>query len=338
MASLDIGIDLGTSTILAGSATRGVLVREPSVVAVNKRTGKVIEIGEAVYRMIGRTPDHIEVVRPMSDGVISDYKMTGVLIRYVLEKIGRSRLIKPRLIICVPSAITGVESQSVIDAAVEAGARQVFLIEEPVAAAIGAGIDITKPVGNMIVDIGGGTSDVAVLSLKGVVCKTSIRTAGKTFDEMIIRYVRNTYGLLIGDKTAEEIKVRIGSVWKESDGAEIYAKGRDIVSGLPGKVLVRREELIPGLQEVAAQILQAAQSVLERTPPELVGDIRSNGIVMTGGGSLLNGLNEFLARGTKVRTEIAEDPVDCVAMGTARSFKYLGELYDGFLETASHVH
>jgi rod shape-determining protein MreB len=337
LAALDIGIDLGTSTILAGNTTRGVLIREPAVVAINKRSGKVIAVGEEVYKMIGRTPDHIEVIRPLSDGVISNYKMTGVLIRYVLQKIAKNQLLKPRLIICVPSAITGVESQSVIDAAIEAGARQVYLIEEPVAAAIGAGLDITKPLGNMIVDIGGGTSDVAVLSLKGVVCKTSIKTAGRTFDEVIVRHMRNAYGLLVGEKTAEEIKIQIGSVWPDSPEKEMVAKGRDLVSGLPGKVTVTRSELIPALGEVAALILAAAQSVLERTPPELVGDIRTSGIIMTGGGALLDGLDAFISRGVKVKTGIAENPVECVAIGTAKSFSYLGELFDGFLY-CSHTH
>jgi rod shape-determining protein MreB len=337
LAALDIGIDLGTSTILAGNTSRGVMIREPAVVATNKRSGKVIAVGEEVYKMIGRTPDHIEVIRPLSDGVISNYKMTGVLIRYVLQKIARNQLLKPRLIICVPSAITGVESQSVIDAAVEAGARQVYLIEEPVAAAIGAGLDITKPIGNMIVDIGGGTSDVAVLSLKGVVCKTSIKTAGRSFDEVIARHMRTNYGLLVGEKTAEEIKIQIGSVWPDSPEKEMVAKGRGLVSGLPGKVTVTRSELIPALQEVATLIFQATQSVLERTPPELVGDIRTSGIVMTGGGALLDGLNAFIGQGAKVKTSIAENPVECVAMGTARSFAYLGELFDGFLH-CSHTH
>jgi rod shape-determining protein MreB len=337
LAALDIGIDLGTSTILAGNTTKGVMIREPAVVAINKRSGKVIAVGDDVFCMIGRTPDHIEVIRPLSDGVISNYKMTGVLIRYVLQKIARNQLLKPRLIICVPSAITGVESQSVIDAAVEAGARQVYLIEEPVAAAIGAGLDITKPSGNMIVDIGGGTSDVAVLSLKGVVCKTSIKTAGRTFDDVIARHMRVNYGLLVGEKTAEEIKIQIGSVWPDNPEKEMIAKGRDLVSGLPGKVTVTRSELIPVLQEVAMQIFQAAQNVLERTPPELVGDIRTSGIVMTGGGALLDGLDAFIGRGAKVKTSIAENPIECVAMGTAKSFAYLGELFDGFLH-CSHTH
>lgn len=338
MAALDIGIDLGTSTILAGYSAKGVMIREPSVVAVNKKTGKVLAIGDQVYKMIGRTPDHIRIVRPLSDGVISDYKMTGVLIRYVLKRIVKNQLLKPRLIICVPSTTTGVESQSVIDSAVEAGARQVFLIEEPVAAAIGADIDISRPNGNMILDIGGGTSDAAVLSLRGVVCKTSVKIAGRTFDDTITRYVRGTYNLLIGEKTAEEVKMRIGSVWECDGEAEMTVKGRDILTGLPGKVTVTRTELIPSLREVAEQILQAAQSVLERTPPELVGDIRTNGIVLTGGGALLGGMGDFIGNGTKVKARIADNPVDCVALGTARSFSYLGELFDGFLETSSHIH
>jgi rod shape-determining protein MreB len=231
-----------------------------------------------------------------------------------------------------------VESQSVIDAAVEAGARQVYLVEEPVAAALGAGLDITQPVGNMILDIGGGTSDIAVLSLRGIVCKASVKIAGRSFDEAIISYIRRTYNLLIGEKTAEEIKMTIGSVWEADGHAETYAKGRNIVSGLPEKIIVSRTELIPCLKEVASGILTATHSVLERTPPELVGDIRTDGIVMTGGGALLSGLDAYIARGIKANAYLADNPIECVAIGTARSFRYLGKLYDGFLDTASHVH
>ena len=338
MASLDIGIDLGTCEILAGNPGRGILVREPSIVAVNKRTSKIISIGSEVYKMLGRTPDYIEIVRPMSDGIISDYKMTGVLIKYILSCISRNRLIRPRLIICVPSATTGIESQSVIDAAVEAGARQVHLIEEPVAAALGAGLDIMKPLGRMVIDIGGGTSDIAVLSLRGVVCKVSLKTAGRSFDEAIMRYIRQKYGLLVGERTAEEIKIEIGSVWEGDSPAETAAKGRNLVSGLPAQVQITRRELLPILREIAGAILAGAQSVLERTPPELVGDIRSHGVVITGGSALLSGMDRFISGGIKAEAYVADNPAECVAIGTAMGFSYLGKLYGGFLETTGHVH
>jgi rod shape-determining protein MreB len=327
--------------ILAGTADRGVQVREASVVAVNRKTGKVISVGNEVYKMVGRTPGHIDIIHPLSDGVISDYRMTGILIRYALEKINKNRVIRPRLIICVPSSITGLESQSIVDAAVrEAGARQVFLIEEPVAAALGAGIDITKPNGNLIVDIGGGTADIAVLSLRGVVCKASIKVAGRTLDEQVVRYIRGRYNLIIGEKMAEDIKMRVGSVWpREGDGdIRIAAKGRDVVTGLPAQVEITRAELIPCLREVAEQIVGAVQSVLERTPPELASDIRTNGIFLTGGGSMISGMDRLIESSCKVTTVLADNAADCVAIGTAKSFGYLGLLYDGFLETSSHIH
>ena len=331
MSALDIGIDLGTSTILAGSAASGTLAKEPSIVAVNKKSGKVLAVGTQVYNMVGRTPDYIDVIRPLSDGVISHYKMTGTLIRHILGKIHTNRLLRPRLIICVPSAVTEVESQSIVDAAIkEAGARQVFLLEEPMAAALGAGLDISQPIGRMIVDIGGGTTDVAVLSLWGTVCKASAKVSGHSFDEVIVRHMRSHYHLLIGEKTAEEVKVKIGSVWPDNEDCETEVKGRDIVTGLPGKAMVTRAELIPALQEVAAQILQAAQSVLERTPPELVGDIRTNGLLMTGGGAMINGLDQFLSRGTTVACALAENPVECVAKGTIIGFDHRRELFEGF--------
>jgi len=337
LPSLDIGIDLGTSTILAGN-TSGILLKEPSVVAVNKKNGKVIAIGESVYKMIGRTPEYIDVIRPLSDGVISDYRLTGVLIKHMLKTICKNHLLKPRVIICVPSGITGIESQSVIEAAVEAGARRVHLIEEPVAAALGAGVDITKPNGNLIVDIGGGTTDVAVISLRGIVCKTSVKVAGQAFDEAIIRQIKNAHGLLIGEKTAENVKMQIGSVLSDSENPCTDAKGRDMISGLPCKVPVYRAELVPILKEIAEQILAATQRVLEITPPELVGDIRTNGIIMTGGGSLLHGLDKYITEGTKVETRVAENTVECVAIGTMKSFSLLGNLYDGFLDLPSHAH
>lgn len=338
MASLDIGIDLGTFSIIASDSTRGIVVKEPSVVAVNRRTGAIIGIGTEVYKMIGRTPGNIEVIRPLSDGVISDYKMTEVLISYLLKKMCTNTILRPRVTICVPSGITDVESQAVIDAAVSAGARKVYLIEEPVAAAIGAGVELALPNGNLIVDIGGGTCDIAVLSLNGIVCKTSLRVAGQKFDEAIIKYIRSAYNVLIGEKTAEALKIDVGSVYRDSGERIADAKGRDLLSGLPKKIQIRRSELYPVLHEVAVQIVRAVQSVLEKTPPELVGDIRSNGIILTGGGSLIDGLCALMEAGTRVPTKIAENPVDCVAIGTSKSFAYLDKLFDGFVHTSTHVH
>lgn len=331
MASLDIGIDLGTYTILASDANRGIILKEPSVVAVDKRSDKVIGIGEQVYRMLGRSPDYIAVIQPLVDGVVSDYRMTGVLVDYMLKKACKNTILRPRVTICVPSAITYVEAQAVKEAAENASARKVYLLEEPVAAAIGAGIDLTKPVGTMIVDIGGGTSDVAVLSLSGIVCKASVRVAGAQFTAAIVKHMRTHYNLLVGERTAEEIKAAIGSVYRDAPEATCDAKGRDLLSGLPARVTVSRSELYEPLLEVARHITICAQSVLERTPPELVGDIRERGILMTGGGSLLHGFAGLLAEETKVATRIAENPVECVALGTAHSFPFLETLNDGLV-------
>ena len=336
--ALDIGIDLGTSTILASDAERKVVIKEPSVVAVDTRTRKVLDIGENVYHMIGRTPDKIQVVRPLKDGVIADYAMTEALIRHLMQRISNNRLIKPRVIVCIPSITTGVEAQSVIDATVAAGTRQVYLIEEPVAAALGAGIDITKPNGNMVVDIGGGTADIAVLSLGGVVCKASIKTAGQAFDAAIIKYMRGQYNLLIGEKTAEDIKMGIGSVYLGGENPTMEAKGRNLLTGLPTKVTVSQQELYPYLHEVALQIVKEVQGVMEKTPPELVADIRDNGLVMTGGGALLGGLDELLEERITVRARLADNVVECVSLGTIKGFDYLGTLFDGFIRSSTHSH
>lgn len=339
MAYLDIGIDLGTATVIANDSGRNRVVTEPALVAVDlRRDGKVLAIGSEVYSMVGRTPDYIRVVHPLRDGVISDYKMTEVIIRHMLRKLCNNQLIKPRLSICVPSGTTGVESQAVIDAAVAAGARSVFLIEEPVAAAIGAGIDLSLPNGNLIVDIGGGTTDIAVLSLNGIVCKTSLRVAGTAFDEALTKYVRGEYNLLLGEKKAEQVKIEIGSVDPDAPEKSAEIKGRDLIGGLPRKLPVTRGELYPCLREVADNILQAIHGVLEKTPPELVGDIHTNGIILTGGGALLHGLDRLIEKATKVPARIAENAVECVAIGTARSFDYLDKLYDGFLTPSTHNH
>jgi rod shape-determining protein MreB len=335
---MDIGIDLGTTSIIANDSGRNVIINEPALVAVDLRTDKILEIGAAVYKMVGRTPDYIEIKRPLKDGVISDYKMTEILIRHLLQQICKNQLVKPRVIICVPSEITAVESQAVVDSAVSAGARNVYLIEESVAAAIGAGIDLTKPSGNLIVDIGGGTTDVAVLSLNGIVAKTSIRVAGHRFDDALVRYVRNKYNLLVGEKVAETVKIEIGSVDPLAENKVADVKGRDLITGLPRRQPIERAELYPIFREVAEDIVAAVQSVLERTPPELVGDIFSSGIIMTGGGALIHGLAGMVAEGSKAPTRIADHALECVAMGTAKSFAYIGKLYDGLVRSPTHRH
>ena len=338
MSSLDIGIDLGTSTIIAGTPGRGIVVREPSVVAVNTNTGGVIDIGEKAYGMIGRTPAHIKVIRPVEDGVVSNFSMTEATMRYLMQKVSRNHLIKPRVIVCIPSQITGVESQSVIDATVAAGARQVYLIEEPIAAAIGAGLDISRPQGHLIVDIGGGTADIAVLSLNGVVCKRSLRVAGRSFDEEIIRFMRARHNLLIGEKTAEQVKIEIAAVGKSPENLETEVKGRGLLTGLPTKVKIATADLYDGLTEIVLQIVLATQNVLERTPPELVGDIKQNGLVMTGGGSLLRGMSNLLEERLGVCANIADDAVESVAAGTIMAFSRLEGLFDGFVRPSTHRH
>lgn len=324
--------------MIANDSHRNTVVTEPALVAVDTRKNKVIAIGESVYNMVGRTPEYIQIQYPLRDGVISDYKMTEVIIRHMLQKICNNQLVKPRVTLCVPSATTGVESQAVIDAAVAAGARNVYLIEEPVAAAIGAGVDLSKPEGNMIVDIGGGTTDIAVLSLNGIVCKTSLRIAGEEFDRTLVKYVRSRYNLLVGDKKAEITKIQIGSVAADAPDMSMKIKGRDLIGGLPKQMPITRSELYPHLREVADHILLAAHSVLEKTPPELVGDIYTNGIILTGGGSLIHGLDSVLSAFLKVPVHIAENPMECVAIGTAKSFDYLDKLFDGFVQPSTHTH
>lgn len=331
MASLDIGIDLGTYSSYAADAGGKVILHEPSVVAVDKRNGKVFAAGGRVAQMIGRTPEYIEVIRPLRDGVISDFAMTEQLIKHMLGKVTHNQLVKPRVCLCVPSEITNVESGAVIDATMAAGARKVYLIEEPVAAAIGAGVNLALPNGNMIIDVGGGTTDIAVLSFNGVVCKTSVRVAGHAFDEVLIKYMRTERGLLIGERTAERVKMEIGSVHPGLPEVFTDVKGRDVISGLPKKITLGRSETLSVLRETMDQILAAAVNVLERTPPELAADIRENGAILTGGGAMLTGFAESVSARTKIPATLAENPEKCVAIGTAKSFKYLGKIYDGFV-------
>lgn len=324
--SKDIGIDLGTATVLVYVKGRGIVIKEPSVVAIDKNTGKILKFGREAQMMLGRTPGNITAIRPLRDGVITQYDITQKMIQHFIKKSCGTVIFKPRVIICVPSGITEVEERAVVDAATQAGAKRTYLIEEPVAAAIGAGINISAPRGHMVLDIGGGTSDIAVISLGGVVVSESIKVAGDKFDEALIRYVRRKHNVLIGERTAEEIKIKIGCAWPRDEVRTIDVKGRCLVQGLPRMVRITSAEIPDALEEPITAIVEAVCSVIERTPPELIGDILHNGIVMTGGGSLLYGLDRLITYATGVRTRIADKAVSCVALGTGRSLEMLSRL------------
>lgn len=324
MNGSDIGIDLGTANVLVYINGKGVVLREPSVVAFDRDSNKIKAIGEDARLMLGRTPGNIVAVRPLRQGVISDYTVTEKMLRYFIQKsCGKSRFRKPRISVCVPSGVTEVEKKAVEDATYEAGAREVAIIEEPIAAAIGAGIDISRPCGNMIVDIGGGTADIAVISLGGTVVSTSIKIAGDDFDEAIVRYMRKNHNLLIGERTAEEIKINIGSAYQRPELVSMDVRGRNLVTGLPKTITVTSDETLEALKEITSQIVEAVHSVLEKTPPELAADVADRGIVLTGGGSLLYGLEELIEEKTGITTMTAEDPMTAVAVGTGKFVEFL---------------
>ncbi len=326
LLSADIGIDLGTASILVYIKGKGVVLKEPSVVAFDRDTNEIKAIGEEARVMIGRTPGNIVAVRPLRQGVISDYTVTEKMMKYFITKaLGGKTLRKPRISVCIPSGATEVEKKAVEDATYAAGAREVVIIEEPVAAAIGSGIDISKACGNMIVDIGGGTSDIAVISLGGTVVSTSVKTAGDDFDEAIVRYMRKKHNMLIGERTAEEIKIQIGCAYKLPDLQSIEVRGRNLVTGLPKTMTITSDEILDALHDSAMLIVEAVHSVLERTPPELASDIYERGIVLTGGGSLLRGLDQLIEERTGINTMIAEDPMTAVAIGTGKFIEYLGK-------------
>ena len=327
--SSDIGIDLGTATVLVYVKGKGIVLNEPSVVAVNKVTGKLVAVGTEAQETLGRTPDNIIAIRPLREGVISDYEMTELMIKEFIRKVQGFRLFKPNVVICVPSIITEVEERAVIDAGTQAGAKRVFLIEEPVAAAIGAGLDISRPNGNLVVDIGGGTTDIAVISLGGIVESTSIKIAGDKFDEAIIKYVRRKHNALIGERTAEQVKKTIGCVYPRTEEEIMEVKGRCLMTGLPRTFTLSSSEILEALEEVSSAIVEAIHSVLERTPPELTGDISSNGIVMTGGGSLIWGFDKLVASKTGIPTRVADEAVSCVASGTGNCLENLASMQDG---------
>ena len=329
--AFDIGIDLGTASILVYVKGKGVVLKEPSVVAFDRDTNRIKAIGEEARLMLGRTPGNIVAVRPLRQGVISDYTVTEKMLKYFIQKaVGKQRFRKPLISICVPSQVTEVERKAVEDAAFQAGARDVKIIEEPIAAAIGAGIDIARPCGNMIVDIGGGTSDIAVISLGGTVVSASIKIAGDDFDDAIVRYMRKKHNLLIGERTAEDIKIRIGSAYPRPESVTVDVRGRNLVTGLPKTITVTSEETEEALKDTTSQIVEAVHSVLEKTPPELAADIADRGIVLTGGGSLLYGLEELIESKTGITPMTAEDPMTAVAIGTGRYVEFLsGEVTIG---------
>ncbi len=318
----ELGIDLGTANILVYLRGKGIVLREPSVVAVSASSKKVLAVGAEAQQMLGRTPGNIIASRPMSDGVIADYTTTKKMLEYVFNKVvGRKRLLKPRVLVCVPSQVTSVERRAVIQAAREAGASEARTIEEPMAAAIGAGLPISMPGGNMVVDIGGGTTDVAVISLDGIVTSESLRVAGNRMDEVIIRHVKSVYSLMIGDRTAEEIKTKIGSAYPLEQELSLQVRGRDLVAGLPKTVEVTSIEIREALSEPVFAIVEKVKRVLEQTPPELASDVIERGIVLTGGGALLRGLDRLLAASTNISVHVAEDPLSCVAIGTGRALE-----------------
>ena len=325
----DIGIDLGTASVLVYVKGKGIVLNEPSVVAMDKTTGKLLKVGAEAQAMLGRTPGNIIAIRPLREGVISDYDMTERMLKEFIRKVTSFRLFKPRIVICVPSGITEVEERAVIDAGIQAGARRGYLIEEPVAAAIGAGIDIAKPDGHMVVDIGGGTSDIAVISLKGVVESASIKVAGDQFNEAIVKYMRRKHNILIGERTAEQMKMQIGCVFPKEEETTIEIKGRCLMTGLPKTISVTSTEMLEAFEEPVERILEAIHGVLERTPPELVADIANNGIVMTGGGSLVDGFDKLITARTGIHTVVAENAISCVAIGTGKSLDSVHEMNDG---------
>ena len=322
----DIGIDLGTATVIAYVKGKGIVLREPSVVAVDSTNKEVLAVGQEARKMLGRTPGNIIATRPLREGVISDYTVTEKMLKYFINKICGKFLFAPRIMICIPSQVTEVEKKAVIDAASQAGARKVYLIEEPIAAAIGAGIDISKPCGNMVVDIGGGTTDVAVISLGGSVISKSLKVAGDKFDEYIVKYIKKKYNMVIGERTAEDLKVNIGCVFPKVQDKEMDIKGRDLGTGLPKTQTIHSSEMLEAMLEPANMIVDAVHSVIERTPPELVSDISDRGIYMTGGGCLVDGLDKLIKEKTGINVMIAQDTVSCVALGTGKALDNLDAL------------
>ena len=319
----DMAVDLGTANTLVYVRGRGIVLSEPSVVAIDHASGEVHAVGVEAKRMLGRTPGTISAIRPLKDGVIADFDVTEQMLRHFIQKVHQHRFAHPRVVVCVPSGVTGVEKRAVEEATRNAGARDAFLIEEPMAAAIGAGLPVSEPTGNMIVDVGGGTSEVAVISLGGIVVSVSMRVGGDEMDEAIISHVKREYKLLIGNQTAEEIKLEVGSAFPMKDEVQAEVRGRDMLTGLPKTVIISSEEIRDALEEPVGQIVDAIKSTLDKTPPELAADIMDRGIVLAGGGALLNGLDERLRHETQMPVQLAESPLTCVAVGSGRSLELL---------------
>jgi rod shape-determining protein MreB len=325
--SAEVGIDLGTANVLVYIKGKGIVLNEPSVVAINRDTNEILSVGEEARQMLGRTPSNIVAVRPLRDGVISDYDVTEKMLKYFIKKTcGASRFFKPRIMVCVPSGVTEVEKRAVREAATQAGGKAVYLMEEPIAAAIGAGLDITKPDAVMVIDIGGGTTDIAVISLGGIVTSMSVKVAGDKFDEAIIKYMRKEHKLYIGERTAEELKMTIGTAFPREDVVVKECRGRDLVTGLPKSIEITSKEMLEALDEPLQIICEATHAVLERTPPEIAADISDRGIMLTGGGALLFGIDKRIAERTGIPVMIADDPKSCVAIGTGKALDSLSTI------------
>jgi rod shape-determining protein MreB len=328
----DLGIDLGTASILVYIKGKGVVLNESSVVAIDQNCNEFLAVGEEARRMLGRTPGNIIAMRPLKDGVISDYSKTEKMIKYFIDKAVGKTFFKPRIIICVPTGITEVEKRAVLQASIQAGSKATYLIEEPIAAAIGAGIDITEPNGNMIIDVGGGTTDVAVISLGGIVVSESLRIAGDDCDNAITRYIRRKYNVAIGERSAEELKISVGTAYERPKEIVVDVKGRNLVTGLPKNIQVSSSEMQEALEEPISNIVNSVHSVLEKTPPELAADIGNEGIVMTGGGAMLYGLDKLIAEKTGIETRLADNPISCVAIGTGKALDWIDLLEDNLVD------
>lgn len=338
MAAFDVGIDLGTTKIIIYRSDSGIALNEPSIVAYNTRDNRVVAVGNEAYAMLGKTPKHIVAERPLKDGVISNHKLCELMIKEYIKRVCGNFFIKPRIILCIPSVTTDVERRSVVEAALAAGARKVYLIEEPIAAAIGSGIDILKANGNMIVDIGGGTTDIAVISLSGVVCSKSIKVAGNMIDEEIIKFFANQYKLSIGQRMAENMKIELGCVWNPSETNTAFVKGRNLLTGYPQQIEISEATIYECVLHCVDKIIEAIKLVLEKTPPELIGDIYENGIVLTGGGALIRGLADLIRSHVKIPVHVAENPIEVVSVGTGKAFRYIESFQEGFINADTYSH
>jgi rod shape-determining protein MreB len=330
----DIAVDMGTDTTLLYISGRGIRLREPTIVAVDRQDGHLIKVGEDARKMLGRTPANIVAVHPISAGVISDYDMTAAMLRELIRRVTSFSLFKPRVLVCVPGGISGVEERAIMDAVIEAGGRKVYLVQSAVATAVGAGLDVNRPDGHMIIDIGGGTTEAAVVSLNGVVVSESIKTAGAAFDEAIVKYIRRKHNLLIGERTAEDLKKSIGCIKERPEVSYEEVKGRCLMTGLPRSVKINSDEMVEALAEPAETIMETVHMVLERTPPELVADISENGVVLSGGGSLLYGLDKLVTERTGIPAHVVDDALSCTAYGAGRMLSRLDSMKDGMMNFA----